>query len=250
MPSLRPRNTDADRTQHHDDLVRLLGREDLLDAEDQYLRYHAGRFAYNLALLDDLLAGATPDEPVSVLEFGPHLLTRLMTNRFGPRIRLATIGHPYERMMSSEQLASHTTFDFNDAQYPDRWPSVPAADVVIFCEVLEHLYTAPSLVLAMLRELTSPGGRLVCSTPNAAAFSKRLALVRGRHPYEAIRENRREMGHIREYTEAELRGEIERAGFTIERFEVNNYWPQHAVTAAISRSRRSLAQGFTVVARR
>lgn len=241
--------TDAAAPRHRE-LVRLLDHGELLYAEDYYLRYHAGRFAYNLALLDELLAGATADDPVEVLEFGPHLLTRMMTNRYGPRIRLATIGHPYERMMTAEQLATHTTFDFNDAQYPDRWPSVPAADVVIFCEVLEHLYTAPSLVLAMLHRLTAPGGRLVCSTPNAAAFSKRLALVRGRHPYEAIREDRREMGHIREYTEGELRDEIERAGFTIERFEVNNYWPQHRVTAAISRSRRSLAQGFTVVARR
>ncbi|MDP9149663.1 MAG: hypothetical protein M3O36_06955 [Myxococcota bacterium] len=44
----------------------------------------------------------------------------------------------------------------------------------MFAEVLEHLHTAPELVLAFLRRLLLPQGLLILQTPNAASLSKRI----------------------------------------------------------------------------
>jgi len=75
---------------------------------------------------------------------------------------------------------------------------------VVFAETIEHLTTAPELVLAGLADVLRPGGFLVCQTPNAAALHKRLKLLFGYNPYERIRVDPTNPGHFREYTRAEL----------------------------------------------
>jgi hypothetical protein len=84
-------------------------------------------------------------------------------------------------------------------------------------EVLEHLYTAPQLVLGFVKSLLRPNGFLILQTPNAASLPKRLKLFFGRHPYEKIRTDPRNPGHYREYTISELRALAEEFGFRVER---------------------------------
>jgi hypothetical protein len=71
-------------------------------------------------------------------------------------------------------------------------------------EVLEHLYTAPQLVLGFIKTLLIPNGLLIVQTPNAAAVGKRIKLLLGRNPYEMIRTDLSDPGHYREYTISEL----------------------------------------------
>jgi hypothetical protein len=54
---------------------------------------------------------------------------------------------------------------------------------IVFAEVIEHLFTAPELVLAYLHELLVPRGQLLLQTPNAASLRKRLKLALGRNPF-------------------------------------------------------------------
>ena len=55
-------------------------------------------------------------------------------------------------------------------------------DAVIFADVLEHLVD-PWGVLATLRPLLSPGGRVLLSVPNIAHWTARLNLLLGRFDY-------------------------------------------------------------------
>ena len=77
-------------------------------------------------------------------------------------------------------------------------------ELIIMAEVIEHLYTSPSLVLGFLQSLLRPGGLLIVQTPNALAIGRRFKMLLGRPPFELIRENPYNPGHFREYTAREL----------------------------------------------
>ena len=100
---------------------------------------------------------------------------------------------------------------------------------MILAEVLEHLYTAPTLVLRFLQSLLRPGGLLVVQTPNAAAAVRRVKLLMGKNPYDLINEDSTNPLHFREYTGDELRRFAVEAGFEVVELEYRNYFDlQHA----------------------
>jgi trans-aconitate methyltransferase len=216
---------------------------ELNDEERRYLDLHSSRFAYVLRVV-------AAYEPTRILDVGPHFLTELLAASF-PDATVNTLGFPNPSCYREERVAHHFDFDLNDVQ-GGRPPKVPAHDVVVLAEVIEHLYTAPELVLGFLRDALTPGGHIVLQTPNAAAWNKRLALLRGVNPFEPIRESRRNPGHFREYTAGELRRLGEESGLEVERLELVDYFnaPSRAPGRLLSRLRPSMRQGITVVYRR
>ena len=50
-------------------------------------------------------------------------------------------------------------------------------DVVVFTEVLEHLFAPPSEVLAEIHRILKPDGKLIISVPNLASLVKRVRLA-------------------------------------------------------------------------
>src|SRR5690606_31313997 len=134
-----------------------------------------------------------------------------------PNLVIDTLGFD-DRRFTPKPPTRHWQFDLNDVPVRDRWPAMAERyQLVLFFEVIEHLYTAPSQVLAFFYEILAPGGILLLSTPNALWLKNRVKLLTGRHPFEQIRENRQNPGHFREYTPAELRAVAATAGFRIER---------------------------------
>jgi len=116
-------------------------------------------------------------------------------------------------------------FDLNDSQDQRQWRSdLGPYDLIVFAEVIEHLYTAPERVLRFLHSLLAPGGALILQTPNAAALRKRLKLLAGRNPYERIRPDRSNPGHFREYTVAELLGILGQTGFSVRKTWMRYYF--------------------------
>ena len=59
-------------------------------------------------------------------------------------------------------------------------------------------------------------------TPNAASLYKRVKLVCGRHPYDQLRENSANAGHLRESTLPELRAFAAAAGLRVVSARVDN----------------------------
>jgi hypothetical protein len=88
-----------------------------------------------------------------VLDIGASRLTSLLGSELGARVE--TMG--LERA-NAKGLAHHR-FDLNALQERgQRRPDIGPYGVIVFAEVLEHLYTAPEIVLPCLRELLVPGG--------------------------------------------------------------------------------------------
>jgi SAM-dependent methyltransferase len=88
---------------------------------------------------------------------------------------------------------------------------------VVCADVLEHLVD-PWGTLRFLAELLEPGGRAVVSLPNAAHWTMRRALLRGRFPREP--HGLFDATHLRWFTRGSARELLEGAGLTVvdERF--------------------------------
>jgi len=116
------------------------------------------------------------------------------------------------------------TADAGDDTLPA--PGLPfrsaCADAVLFSEVVEHLVD-PDSALEELRRVLRPGGHLMLSTPNLAAWYNRVLLLAGVQPvFSEVslrgihgRPGREVVGHLRLYTARALREFIAASGFEV-----------------------------------
>ncbi len=98
------------------------------------------------------------------------------------------------------------------------------ADAVLFSEVIEHLVD-PDAALDELRRVLRPGGHLMLSTPNLAAWYNRALLLAGVQPvFSEVslrgihgRPGSEVVGHLRLYTARALREFLTASGFEVVR---------------------------------
>lgn len=194
-----------------------------------YLQVHSKRYNYLLSLVQHFRNSFSAKE-ISILDIGPSFFTQMLKEQFlHDKILALGFAHPNSRggqfppqlQLSNEEFFP---FDLNDAQFPERWIKLPANEIVIMAEVIEHLHTAPTLVLKFLKTIVKPNGYLIIQTPNAVALAKRIMFMLGRNPFEIIRENIDNPGHFREYTLKELRQLAENAGFAVVLTECKSYF--------------------------
>lgn len=86
-------------------------------------------------------------------------------------------------------------------------------DLILLCEVIEHLARWPADVLAELRAALRLGGTLFLTTPNLHRLSNRIRMVAGRRLFADFVPEALFMAHVREYTPEELTFLLRRAGF-------------------------------------
>lgn len=123
--------------------------------------------------------------------------------------------------------AEHDRFPFDDASF----------DLVLWCEVIEHLTANPVHALSEIHRVLKPGGALVVSTPNVARTELVAALLRGDNVYDPYHLGAPLAGsrHSREYTHGELTALLAGCGFEVERAE------DHDICELQTRSARWLA---------
>jgi SAM-dependent methyltransferase len=96
----------------------------------------------------------------------------------------------------------------------DRFPYDDGSfDVVIFCEIMEHLLNDPCAVLREIRRVLKPGGKLILTTPNVARLENVSRLVAGANIYDPYSGYGPYGRHNREYTRHELVQLLEFEGF-------------------------------------
>lgn len=97
-------------------------------------------------------------------------------------------------------------------------------DTVLLLEVLEHFGLDPIHAFVEINRVLKPGGRLILSTPNAAAFGNYARIATGLGPYTHIEfsgfsTNR----HNRLYDSVDFARMLESTGFNIVRLESRSY---------------------------
>lgn len=106
--------------------------------------------------------------------------------------------------------------------YPDG-----SFDVVLFCEVLEHLTNDPLSALIEIRRVLKPGGRLILTTPNAASARNLLKIITGKNVHDRYSAYGPYGRHNREYTRNEVRDVLGTLGFSTEMiFTANVLFPR------------------------
>lgn len=130
----------------------------------------------------------------------------------------AALSHDFEKRVGFEFDAGrigdlHERFDsavIANLEQTYRLPRMQ--DAIVLADVLEHV-RGPRRILAMVRDSLAPTGTLFVSVPNVANFSVRFSLLLGvfRYAPRGILDET----HIRFYTPATIREEVEAAGFEI-----------------------------------
>lgn len=182
-----------------------------------YWERHQPRYRYLLALVNDLQTRYSFDRILDVgMGFQTVLLSRLL-----PGSRVDCLGVEQDDRFRPDGDFTFHPADLNEValQDPETWPVDANYDLIVFMEVLEHLYTPPDRVLRYLSSLLAKGGIIITTTPNAAWLKNRLKMILGRNPFELLKADRRDMGHIREYTRAELETVFTTVGLEKLRFE-------------------------------
>lgn len=217
-----------------------------------YLDYHRRRYEYLLELVAGVLRGQTPrdGERLRMLDVGMSHQTRLARAVF-PDVSLSTLGF-YDHRFGRMEGLEHTGFDLNQSNDEAKWPELAPFDLILFAEVIEHLYVPPTRVLRMLRALLRPGGVLLIQTPNPVNLARRLALLGGKSPFEIIRDDANNPGHYCEYTVEQLLYLAEVAEMEVLEYSVKNYFgvrkPLYNLACNLLPGR--MAEGITILLRR
>ena len=166
-----------------------------------YLEFHQRRYQFLLSVLQRV--GQTQRPFNRLLDIGLSYQTLQFLDAF-PHATIDTLGY-FDHRFTGQLRGQHINFDLNHAADPAAWPHLPPYDIVVMAEVLEHLYAAPTHVLACAASWLRPGGALILQTPNPNSLRKRLLHLVGQSPFEIIREDPTNPGHFCEYTAADLR---------------------------------------------
>jgi SAM-dependent methyltransferase len=187
----------------------------------RYLAKHIPRLARTLALVPP------PGETGRVLELGCYMqITPLLERLCGYReVRGAYYGKPGDadrkiiRFPDGEFRCSVDHFDAerDPFPYPDEY-----FDVVIAGEIVEHMIFDPMHLLLECRRVLIEGGRILITTPNIASLTSVAKVLSGEANPQIYSLYKRpggepEIGHMREYTVAELAETVKAAGFEVER---------------------------------
>jgi trans-aconitate methyltransferase len=201
-----------------------------MESDAGYRAFHAPRYAYLLRLLDSIGV----NDASRVLDIGESHFTEMARDRF--RVKIDTLGFCADH---AAEGGNRYEFDLNRAQDRTAWRTdLPKYDIVVMAEVLEHLHVAPQLTLGFVKTLLKPDSHLILQTPNAASMTKRLKLLLGRNPYEMIRSDPQNPGHLREYTVTELRALAAELGFVVDRCETAFYFDTRHIHDAQGRTVR------------
>lgn len=194
--------------------------------EVDYQRYHQRRFEFALKRALQYSNGR-------IVEVGPYAISY---NLLKQGLAVEAIGFLSEKIKGINKFVA---FDFEALRSTGKPLLSDNYNLVIACEVIEHLNLDIDLIYRQLFELTAPGGIVIIQTPNAVALKKRMTMLIGKNPFEMVRSDYTpgNGGHIREFTMAELKNHAVKNNFTVKEAYCLNYFDySHSIKARLYRA--------------
>jgi SAM-dependent methyltransferase len=188
---------------------------------ENYWRQDWKRFAYTFGLVGDLTGnclelGANPYFTTILLRLFSSLRLTL-ANYFGPGLNPIGAQTVTVRDPSSGERHSHTMefqhFNIEEGVFPFASASF---DVVLFCEIIEHLQTDPIKVLLEIKRVLKPSGYLILTTPNVSRLENVCRMLTGANIYDPYSGYGPYGRHNREYNKDELARLFAFCGFDLQ----------------------------------
>ena len=187
---------------------------------DTYVDDSLWRFCHTWALIRDekgrcLELGANPYFTTQLIDDYTDLDLTLV-NFFGSRGEAKETVSYFRPRASERTVRGRDSITFNVEE--DEFPFADNSfDVVLFCEIIEHLLMDPLAALREIHRVLAPGGILVVTTPNVSRLDNVAAMVDGRNMYDPYSGMGPYGRHNREYTLHDLYRLLVFAGFEVER---------------------------------
>lgn len=195
----------------------------LLDHGDSYHKVHKARLARTAHIVSDLVAEA--GEGCKVLELGTSGFLPVTLKSLFPSVAIDVT--EYEKSEDSNEVSvkqkdvgiadktvTVTTFGL-DLEYGTLPVDNETYDIVICCEVLEHMEIDPMFMLAEVNRVLKTGGKLMLTTPNILSSRAITKMVQGYEPYFFMQyhKSREYNRHNYEYSAKGLWAILKCAGF-------------------------------------
>lgn len=210
------------------------GADQLVIGQPEYGVHHKQRFFELVNAVACL--NTCQDQTFSLMEFGPSEFTRLYKGFFN-NLRLTTADRPVadDYVGFNEEVSRHKlgaeAYVAVDLCRPDQFDKAAdlagTQDLVLFCEVLEHLDVHPVEVLHFLLRLIKPDGHIYLTTPNFFRAENRRKFAAWENPQEVYPiqgGNWDAHHHHREYGFRELVRFVAEAGGTVRGFYHSGCW--------------------------
>ncbi|MDQ3818014.1 MAG: glycosyltransferase [Acidobacteriota bacterium] len=181
-----------------------------------YARSDFKRFVYTLGLVPE-----RPGQTILELGANPYFTTTLLSKFRDAELHLANFFDTSSRE-AKQKVTIHRTgeaVEYSFRQFNIEEDAFPYEDnlfdVVLFCEIIEHLLSDPVHALAEVRRVLKPGGILVLTTPNVARAENVRKMIAGENIYDPYSGYGAYGRHNREYTKRELSELLSANGFIV-----------------------------------
>jgi SAM-dependent methyltransferase len=176
---------------------------------DFYIRASYGRNVKTVETVKNL-------GPKSIFEFGanPYFMTVMIEDEVRPSWYCKANWFSEDFMdpgvFEGTQQAGDKEFHFQHFNVEDMdspcWKEVGSDyDVILFCEILEHLLVDPAPLMDRLKGMLRPGGSLMLTTPNVFSRHNQTLWQAGQNIYEWYSPNGPYGRHNRVWSGAEIR---------------------------------------------
>lgn len=186
-----------------------------------YCQQDFRRFVYTYGLVKEasgecLELGSNPYFTTFLLREFTQLKLNL-ANYFGPESENKVVQKVlYQDFISQENSSvelESSHFNIEEERFPYTDDSF---DVVLFCEIIEHLLMDPIAVLKEIKRVLKPGGTLVLTTPNVSRLENVARMIAGENIYDPYSGYGAYGRHNREYNKHELYQLLSYLGFKID----------------------------------
>ena len=141
-------------------------------------------------------------------------------------------GHNVESGLQTQvNTETNEAFEFKFAHHNIETTDIPideSFDVIIFCEVLEHMVNDPIAALNRIKDKLKLGGTLILSTPNVSRLENISRMLSGTNIYDPYSGYGPYGRHNREYSQHEVFQLLEHLGFKIELIFSSDVHDNHA----------------------
>lgn len=206
-----------------------------------------------------------PERNGTLLELGanPYFLTLCLKKFRRYDLELANFfsdsvayepGQVCEQEITNTNYGEHHRFSYRVFNIEkDVFPYADASfDVILFCEIIEHLVSDPVVVLEQIHRVLKPGGFLVLTTPNVGRWENVCRMASGENIYDPYSRYGIYGRHNREYTPKELQELLTSVGFKLDQICTRDVHPNPPVCEShrVRVSRQDVGQYIFIRARK